>query len=83
MKQAFEARIKEATKIIDQGPLLNGEGHVIGQRVVFEFADKDQKTASVILVTDGNKLRVIQSVSLDDALEFEKQANKKGAEKKR
>jgi hypothetical protein len=76
-KQAFEARAKEATKTIDRGPVLNREGQVIGQRVVFEFTIKDQKTESMIMFTDGSKLRQIQSPSLEDALEFEKIANKK------
>ena len=76
-KEAFEAQAKEATKTIDRGPVLNAEGQVIGQRVVFEFTVKDQKTESMIMVTDGSKLREIQSPSLEDAIEFEKIANKK------
>ncbi len=47
------------------------------QRVVFEFTVKDQKTESVIMFTDGSKLREIQSPSLEDAIELEKTANKK------
>ena len=76
-EEALEAWAKESTKTIERGPMLNDEGQVVGQRVVVEFTVKAQKAESMIMATDGSKLRELQSPSLEDALELEKMANQK------
>jgi hypothetical protein len=74
VKKDFDARLKDATKVIEQVQPLEEKGQVVGQRAVITGPDKQQKTTSMILITAGNNLRIIQSESLEDALEFETQA---------
>lgn len=74
VKNAFDAKLKDATKVIDQPQPLKEKGQVLGLRAVITSPDKQQKPTSMIVITAGNNLRIIQSESLEDALEFERQA---------
>lgn len=82
VKKAFDVQVKEATKIVEKGPLLDAQGQAIGERAVLIFNPPDKKASAMILWTSGNRLRDLQSFSLDTALEFEKQAHAAAQEKK-
>jgi hypothetical protein len=82
VKTAFDVQVKKATKILETGNLLDSQGQTIGERAVLVFNPPDKKSSVMILVTDGNRLRDIQSYSLDDAMEFEKQSHPGPREKK-
>jgi hypothetical protein len=73
VKKDFDAKLKDATKVIEQPQPLEEKGQVVGLRAVITSPDKQQKPTSMIVTTAGNNLRIIQSDSLQDALEFERQ----------
>jgi hypothetical protein len=73
VKKAFDAQVKKASKIVEQGNLLDSQGQIIGERAVLIFNPPEKKSSAMILITDSNKLRDIQSYSLNDAREFERQ----------
>jgi hypothetical protein len=82
VKKAFDAKLKDATKVIEQAEPLEEKGQVVGLRAVITGPDKQQKTTSMIVITAGNNLRIIQSASLEDALEFERQAKEAHSDSK-
>jgi hypothetical protein len=75
VKKAFDVQVQKASKVMEKGSLLNSEGQTVGERAVLIFNPPEKKSSAMILMTVGNKLVDIQSYSLDDALEFEKQSH--------
>jgi hypothetical protein len=71
-RRKFEFEIGKATKIIEHEG-VTGEKGLKEQRAVINTLAKDKNTMSMILVTAGSELREIQSYSLQNVLELEKQ----------
>lgn len=82
VKKAFDVQIKKATKVVEKGNLLDSQGQTIGERAVLIFDLPAKKSSAMILMTDGNTLRDIQSYSLEYAMEFEKLSHPAPREKK-
>src|SRR5580704_13489221 len=72
VKTQFEDKIAKATKIIEQQKVA-GEKGATEARALITFTANNKKVVPMILVTAGTELREIQSYSLQDVLECEKQ----------
>ena len=67
----MEKRIRGATRVIEQGPLLDPHGEPLGERAVLLV--KGESNAEIVALYKGkNKLYLIQSSSLAHALAYEK-----------
>jgi hypothetical protein len=73
VKKRFEYMIAKAKKVIERQTVA-GEKGAKEQRAVITFTARDKNEASMILITAGIELVEVQSYSLQDALEFEKQS---------
>lgn len=72
-KREMKRRIKTATKIIERGNKENQNGKLIGERVVLISPGDTRDSAYVtVLWVDREDLHVIESPSLQHALEFER-----------
>jgi hypothetical protein len=68
-----EARLYDAVQILDRRPVLDGEGKVVGERVVAILNGRvSAYPRNLILWTDNNVLHTIHATSLADAELFEK-----------
>jgi hypothetical protein len=72
VKKAFEHQLSKATKVLEQ-QTITGEKGEKEQRAVITFTARYKKEASRVLITAGSELREIESHSLQDVLNFEKQ----------
>ena len=72
VKTQFEEKVAKATKVIEQQKVA-GEKGATEARAIITFTANNKKVVSMIIVTAGTELREIQSYSLQDALEYEKQ----------
>ncbi len=72
VKRRFEYMIAKATKVIER-QTVTGEKGAKEQRAVITFTARDKNEASMILITAGAELVEVQSYSLQNALQFEKQ----------
>lgn len=72
-RREFEDKIKAATNVIEQVPLIDANGRVIGTRVVDMFPTKykDIESAAVCWITKAGNYSV-ESISLAHALRFER-----------
>lgn len=70
----FERRLAEADYVVTKESLKNAQGLEVGQRAIILFRGRraDQEIVAVLL-NYGRELRSIESESLYDVLEFEKQ----------
>jgi hypothetical protein len=75
-------RGKSASKVIERTPKLNNEGQQVGERLVNLYTLKTGNVFSFVCWTDGEWLYIIQSLSLDPVLEFEKRFSDPGPIKK-
>jgi hypothetical protein len=72
-KREMKRRIKTASRIIERGNKENQKGKLIGERVVLISAGNTRDIAYVtVLWVDREDLHVIESASLQHALDFER-----------
>jgi hypothetical protein len=70
-------KIKRATKIIERGFKRNRSGKTVGERIVFYLLDKARSLRYAnVLWLDGEDLHIVESSSLEHALDFERQFHK-------
>src|SRR5215813_1122870 len=73
-KREMKNRIKQATKIIERGCKRNQSGKTVGERIVIYLPDKARSLEYAnVLWLDGENLHIIESSSLEHALDFERQ----------
>jgi hypothetical protein len=73
-KSELKKRIKKATEIVERGSKRNRNGKLIGYRVVVMLRGGSQfGTYATVLWLAGEELHIIESSSLQHALEFERQ----------
>jgi len=73
-KEALRKRIREASRIVERSPKVDGDGTILGERVVLSFAPGIHHRAyATILWLEQEDLHEIESTSLRAALEFERQ----------
>jgi len=71
--EVFNQRLSQAVKVIEVGPKINGEGAVVGRRVMALFFSPELSCYyTEILWTDGRILHYIFSTSALHATQFEK-----------
>jgi hypothetical protein len=68
----FDAKIKDAIKLVERKQLLGADGHTTGQRAVFTYEAKDQKIHGMVLTVSGADLRIVESTSLQDAIQLDR-----------
>jgi hypothetical protein len=70
----FEKVLGKAVKIVERGKKLDQSGKVVGERAQVVIAgSKPNETMSAVLWTDGRMFREVESKSLPDILELEKE----------
>jgi hypothetical protein len=73
--QELQRRLKKAVEIIKREPLFDEQGKRKGEKVVARFSPTDRDNgAAEILWTDGGRFTYISGASLQDILEYEKDA---------
>ena len=71
--QVLNQRLSEAVRVIEVGPMINAEGHVVGRRAVALFFEPEvSRYYTAIFWTDGRILHFTLSTSALHAKEFEK-----------
>jgi hypothetical protein len=68
----FDAKVKDAIKLIERNQFLDAQGHVTGQRAVLTYEAKDRKIYGMVLTSASADLRIVESVSLQDALQLDR-----------
>lgn len=69
----FDKRLAQADYVVVNQPFKNPEGRVEERAVIYFENPINHREVAAVLWTDGPRLRSIESGSLYDALEFEKQ----------
>ncbi len=69
----FDKRLAQADYVVVREPFKNPEGRVEERAIIYFENPVNHAEVAAILWTDGPRLRSIESGSLYDALEFEKQ----------
>ncbi len=70
-KVAMRHLVRKADKVIDQGTKQDRQGNTTGERAVLMAHRWRGEVRAVIVWLDGPELYLIESTSLQDALEFE------------
>ena len=69
-------RLRRAVKIIKREPILDEQGRAKGEKVIATFSPSDDSNGvAEILWTDGGRFTYIRGTSLQNILEYEKDAN--------
>lgn len=72
---ALRRRLKKAVEIVQRQPLFDKQGKRKGEKVIARFSSNDRYNgAAEILWTDGRRFTYISGASLQDILEYEKDA---------
>lgn len=72
-REEFERETRKASTIIERAPVVNGQGHQIGERVVLQFeASEEHKSHAEVVWNKDKDFHSVTAPSLEHVLEFEK-----------
>jgi hypothetical protein len=74
----LQRRLKKATEIVMREPIFDEQGKRKGEKVIATFpADDPYSGAAEILWTDGSRFTYVSGTSLQNILEYEKDAKRR------